>query len=201
MGEIIKKNKIEENKEEKKQKILSSAFKLFTSKSVKETSVQDIVDDAGIAKGTFYLYFKDKYDVQDYLIAKKSRQLLAKAVKYVEKQNLKEFDDRVIAVIDYIIDEFCKNKLLLKFISKNLSYGLYTDRLTRFIDDSSIGILELFNENMKKSNIQIAKPEITLFIIIELVSSTAFSSITSNKPLPISEFKPYLYEKIRKIIS
>ena len=201
MGEIIKKNKIEENKEEKKQKILSSAFKLFTSKSVKETSVQDIVDDAGIAKGTFYLYFKDKYDVQDYLIAKKSRQLLAKAVKYVEEQNLKEFDDWVIAVIDYIIDEFCKNKLLLKFISKNLSYGLYTDRLTRFIDDSSIGILELFNENMKKSNIQIAKPEINLFIIIELVSSTVFSSITSNKPLPISEFKPYLYEKIRKIIS
>ena len=90
MGEIIKKNKIEENKEEKKQKILSSAFKLFTSKSVKETSIQDIVDDAGIAKGTFYLYFKDKYDVQDYLIAKKSRQLLAKAVKYVEKQNLKQ---------------------------------------------------------------------------------------------------------------
>ena len=135
------------------------------------------------------------------MIAKKSRQLLAKAVKHVEKQNLKQFDDKLIAVIDYIIDEFYKNKLLLKFISKNLSYGLYTDKVTRFIDDSSIGILELFNENMKKSNIQIAKPEITLFIIIELVSSTVFSSITSNKPLPIGEFKPYLYEKIRKIIS
>ena len=60
--------KIEENKELKEKKLLDSAFKLFSKKGFKNTSIQNIVDDAGVAKGTFYLYFKDKYELQDALI-------------------------------------------------------------------------------------------------------------------------------------
>ena len=47
------KSKIVENKEEKGKKILDSAFKLFTEKGFKNTSIQEIVDHAGVAKGTF----------------------------------------------------------------------------------------------------------------------------------------------------
>ena len=196
-----KRTKIDENKEEKEKKILDSSLKLFMKKGFKDTSVQDIVNDAGIAKGTFYLYFKDKYAVQDYLIAKKSHQLLTKAVAYVEKQNIKRFDDRFIAVIDYIIDELNKNKLLLKMITKNLSYGLYNDKIASFLDDSSMGIKELFENGLKESNIKMKNPEVTLFLIIELCSSTIFSSIISKKPVPIEELKPYLYDAIRRLIS
>ena len=159
-----KRTKIDENKEEKEKKILDSSLKLFMKKGFKDTSVQDIVSDAGIAKGTFYLYFKDKYAVQDYLIAKKSHQLLTKAVAYVEKQNIKRFDDRFIAVIDYIIDELNKNKLLLKMITKNLSYGLYNDKIASFLDDSSMGIKELFENGLKERNIKMKNPEVTLFL-------------------------------------
>ena len=80
MAISLKKGKVEENKEEKETKLLESAFSLFTEKGVKRTSVQEIAHQAGVAKGTFYLYFKDKYDVQDYLIAKKSKQLLSDAI-------------------------------------------------------------------------------------------------------------------------
>lgn len=73
MARVGLSKKIEENKEEKEHKLLDSAFKLFTEKGVKNTSIQEIVDKAGVAKGTFYLYFKDKYDVQDFLIVKKSK--------------------------------------------------------------------------------------------------------------------------------
>lgn len=193
--------KIEENKEEKEHKLLESAFELFTEKGVKNTSIQEIVDKAGVAKGTFYLYFKDKYDVQDYLIAKKSRQLFKEAMHALEKENIKDYKEKVIYIIDYIIDEFIKNKLLLKFIAKNLSWGIYNDKISSLVDDSSIGLLELFTEEIKKNNIKIKSPETTLFMIIELTSSTVFSSITGNRPLPIKDFKPYLYNEIRKMLS
>ena len=114
-------NKIQENKEEKEAKLLASALKLFTEKCVKETSVQEITDEAGVAKGTFYLYFKDKYEIQDFLIAKMSKQLFSSALKKLSKQNITDYKEKAIFVIDYIIDELTKNKLLLKFISKNLS--------------------------------------------------------------------------------
>ena len=45
------KSKIKLKKEEKKQKLLSSAYKLFTTKGIKNTSIQDIVDKADVAKG------------------------------------------------------------------------------------------------------------------------------------------------------
>ena len=67
--------KIEEKKDVKEKSLLTSAFELFTEKGFKETSIQEIVDNAGVAKGTFYLYFKDKYEIQNKLISKKSREL------------------------------------------------------------------------------------------------------------------------------
>lgn len=193
--------KIEENKEEKETKLLDSAFALFTEKGVKKTSVQEIVDKAGVAKGTFYLYFKDKYDVQDYLIAKKSKQLFYDAIASLNEKNIKDYQDRIIFIIDFIIDEFIKNKLLLKFISKNLSWGIYNDKISSVLGDSSLGLLDLFTKDIKDNNLNISNPEIKLFMIIELVSSTVFTSITTSKPLPIKDFKPYLYNEIRKMLS
>ena len=193
--------KIEENKEEKENKLLASALKLFTEKGVKETSVQEITTEAGVAKGTFYLYFKDKYELQDYLIARKSKQLFKEAIKALEKENLQDFKDKVIFVIDFITDKLTRNKLLLKFISKNLSWGLYNDKLSKLIDDESIGVQEYFLKEMKNSNVQYENPELKLFMIIELVSGTIFSSIMTSKPLPIKELKPYLYKEIRGMLS
>lgn len=46
--------------EKTKQSIMSSAYKLFCIKGFEATSVREIVEDAGCAKGTFYLYFETK---------------------------------------------------------------------------------------------------------------------------------------------
>lgn len=197
----ILKQKIKENKELKEANLLDSAFTLFTEKGIKDTSIQDIVDKAGVAKGTFYLYFKDKYEIQDYLIIKKSKQLFSKAIKALAKKKIEDYKERVIFIIDNVINEFIKNKLLLKFISKNLSWAIYSDKISNIIDDSSIGLLDLFLEDIKKNNIKIDNPEVKLFMIIEMTSSTVYTSITNNKPLPIEEYKPILYEEIRKILS
>ena len=41
---------------------------------------------------------------------------------------------------------------------------------------------------------------VTLFMIIELVSATAFNAITYKKPLSIEEYKPHLYSTIRLML-
>ncbi|MBE7105348.1 TetR/AcrR family transcriptional regulator [Bacillus cereus] len=45
---------------EKERLIIESAIKLFATKGVNATSVQEIVTACGISKGAFYLYFKSK---------------------------------------------------------------------------------------------------------------------------------------------
>ena len=61
--------KIDKNKQIKRESLLETAFRLFTSKGIQKTSISEIVEDAGVAKGTFYLYFKDKYDIRNKLVA------------------------------------------------------------------------------------------------------------------------------------
>ena len=52
--------KAEHNKQQKRDSLLESAFSLFIDNGFNKTSISDIVNQAGVAKGTFYLYFSDQ---------------------------------------------------------------------------------------------------------------------------------------------
>ena len=188
---------------DKKQRLLDTAFSLFSDKGIKNTSIQEIVDSANVAKGTFYLYFKDKYELQDILITSKSEKLFNDALNELRKNYIQNFSDQIIFIINYVIDELKKKPMLLKFISKNLSWGIYNKSIIKIYENgenSESGFYNLFIKGIKENNIKLKNPEVTLFMIIELVSSTCFTSILEKKPLPIDEYKPYLYDAIRQFI-
>ena len=195
--------KIEEEKN-KKTRLLDTAFKLFTEKGLKDTSIQDIVDNADVGKGTFYLYFKDKYEIRDILIIKKSQILFNNALKALRrKKEINKLDDQIIFIVDHVINALKRNPILLKFISKNLSWGAYSQTVNKVYEDTENnedGIYQLFLKGIETNNIKLKNPEVTLFMIIELVSATCFNSILYKEPLPIEEYKPFLYETIRKLI-
>ena len=187
---------------DKENRLLDTAFKLFTEKSITDTSIQEIVDNANVAKGTFYIYFKDKYEIRDILISRKATKLFNEAVELLNKNYIQNFADQVIFVINYVIDELNKTPTLLKFISKNLSWGIYNQTVHKLCEDSESnpnGFYQLFLKSAKEYGLK--NVEITLFMIVELVSSTCYHSILYNEPLPIEEYKPYLYETIRKLIT
>src|SRR5215475_13723089 len=48
---------------DKRERILGSAMRVFASKGFFGAKVSDIADDAGVADGTIYLYFKSKDDL------------------------------------------------------------------------------------------------------------------------------------------
>ena len=195
---------ITEQKNEKENRLLDTAFKLFTEKGIKSTSIQEIVDNANVAKGTFYLYFKDKYEIRDVLISKKSEKLFSEALTRMRKNYLQDFSDQIIFIVNYVIDELAKNPLLLKFISKNLSWGVYNETLIRLYDKPETkkdSLYALFLKGVEENQIPLKNPKVTLFMIIELVSSTCFDSILYKNPLPIEEYKPFLYDAIRGFLN
>lgn len=49
-----------EKGEKRKQELLKIAYRLFISKGYEETSIDEIIAEAQIAKGTFYFHFKSK---------------------------------------------------------------------------------------------------------------------------------------------
>ena len=47
-------SKVDDNKKQKESTLLETAFHLFTGKGFAKTTISDIVQQAGLAKGTFY---------------------------------------------------------------------------------------------------------------------------------------------------
>lgn len=57
-------------------KLVQAAIEEFASEGFHETKVSDIVARAGLTQPTFYLYFKSKEAIQDYLVQKVHDELL-----------------------------------------------------------------------------------------------------------------------------
>lgn len=196
--------KIELNKLQKQTSLLNTAYELFTTKGVNKTSIAEISKAAGIAKGTFYLYFKDKYDIRNKLISHESSKLFGKAKTALDEYQIQtkkvDFIDQIIFIVDYIINELSQNQSLLAFISKNLSWGIFKQALTKNVAPEDVNFQDVFYKMIDESDEKIESPEIMIFQIIELVSSTAYSAIINKESVDVETLKPYLYQTIRTII-
>ena len=199
-------NEIKETKtykDNKEERLLDEGFKLFTTKGLKNTSIQDIVNKANVAKGTFYLYFKDKYELHDILIMKKSKKLFNDALNSLNKNKVTDFVDQIIYIVDYVIDELVKDPILIQFIAKDLAWGVFNKTILELYSREEAeedGLVSLFLTGVEENNIKLDNPQVSLFMIIELVSSTCFTSILYSEPLPIKEYKPFLHKEIKKTL-
>ena len=61
---------------EKQEKLLSAAVREFTERPYNEASINRIVREAGIPRGSFYMYFRDKEDLFHYLVQESIQELL-----------------------------------------------------------------------------------------------------------------------------
>lgn len=195
--------KVQQNKKKKEKMLFSAAYELFTTKGANNTAIDDIVKKAGVAKGTFYLYFKDKYDIIDRLILDKSAQLINEAVEEMNKVGLKNFKEKTLFFINYVITYFKKNKLMLKLINKNFSTGLFKRAAINTDSNAHTEIQEIFKlfiENLVDNGMDEEEAEIALFMVFELVGSVCYSSIILKEPKDIDEIKPILFKNVLKIM-
>lgn len=192
--------KVEDNKKKKKNAIVDSAFSLFIQNGINETSIADIMKKAELAKGTFYLYFKDKYDVRDYLIRRKAAQIFDKARVALVESEMKDFEEQIIFIVDHILNQLDDNKMLLKFISKNLSWGIFTHALENMPMESGETAVLFVRQLFQEAGRKFRNPEMLMFMIVELVNSTAHNVILYKQPVELPQLKQELYPMIRQLI-
>ncbi len=194
--------KLDLNKKKKEDSLLNTAFRFFTTKGFSKTSITDIVNEAGVAKGTFYLYFKDKYDIRNKLISHKSSQIFKNAVESLIARDVQlSFEEKIIFIIDNIINQLNEDKSLLTFISKNLSWGIFKTALTTPATDEDIDFRDVYYQMLEESPVKFDEPETMLFMIVELVSSTCYSAILYADPCDLDSLKPRLYQTVKGIVT
>ena len=193
--------KIDEKKQQKLDALLNSAYDLFIRQGIENTSISDIVKKAGVAKGTFYLYFKDKYEICERLISQTASSLFIAAYNAMDQASPSSFEDKIIYIMDYVLNFMVENKHILRFISKNLSWGIFKQAIIEGSTESNTDAFTLYKKFISENaDVTLRAPDTLLFLIIELASSASFSTILENDPIPFDELLPDLNESIRAIV-
>jgi AcrR family transcriptional regulator len=84
----MNKKRIVKNPDVRRAEILNVSEKLFKKEGYAKTSVESIIKNVGIAKGTFYYYFKTKEEILNALVEKISTDMQIYFKSIIEADNL-----------------------------------------------------------------------------------------------------------------
>lgn len=89
--------------DERKNEIIDAAEMLFSTKGYGKCSVNDILNVVGIAKGTFYHYFKSKEEVLDAIVDRTTKRIVGRVSPILE--------DKAMAVDDKLLQFFLRMRV------------------------------------------------------------------------------------------
>lgn len=191
MTEAVKADK----KAEKKNKIVETAIELFSKNSVSGIAIDDIVKACGIARGTFYLYFKDKSDLLEQIIMIKSREtmmgMLTESLASLSEGDF-SFIEMARLYLNNFVDFLEKNKDTLTIIQKNIS--IVMKNAPDFGDELTNSIFEAILDNMVDYGYTRSNAIMTIYIIVDMVGSACSDAILTGKPYSLEEIRYFVIE-------
>ncbi len=184
---------LEISKREKKkllaeQTISEIALNLFLSKGLNETSVAEIMEQAGLGTGTFYNYFESKEDILKCSLAEKIN-LASKVCENIQFSEISS-TQKLIQILQVVGETYDKNR---KLVSLYLRYYHNHDGISKgpphggeFIEVMSNIILEGQNKNEFRKDIPCE-------IIIEMFTGILKTTMSSDIKLTFIENINYKY--------
>ena len=129
---------------QRREQILRHAAGLFGQNGYHAVSISDIIQAAGIARGTFYTYFENKRAIFDELLDK----LVVRIKSCIRKVDISfgapPVQDQLVSNLSAVIDLLVKNRALLSILLEG-AVGLdkgFAAKLTAFYDQISETIAE-----------------------------------------------------------
>lgn len=114
--------RISKEYDERLTEFLDTARQLFFEKGYEKTSVNDIIQKVGVAKGTFYHYFKSKEDLLDQLVNHFTKKNVLEVEKIMERTDmnaLERMNHFFISIRNLKVENKELMKMLMKFMYKD----------------------------------------------------------------------------------
>lgn len=117
--------------EERRQEIIAAAVELFNTKGYEKTTMQNVMDALGIAKGTIYHYFKSKEDLLEAVIEQSVEEYLAVMQTVLDESTGNALDKmRLLFVSGQVADE---QEEILEHLHRPGNAGMQTRQLAVMI--------------------------------------------------------------------
>ncbi|SDI56621.1 TetR/AcrR family transcriptional regulator [Proteiniclasticum ruminis] len=131
----------------KKELIRLSATKIIAEEGFYKTKVQDIADDAEIAVGTVYIYFKNKDDILDYIFESQHTKM-SEFIERLEKEEISPLE-KIKRILRYHFKEMENHPDLAKVLSQE-GTGSLKNQDSEMKDDS-LGVPDIFQKMLEDS--------------------------------------------------
>ncbi|MGN0405832.1 MAG: TetR/AcrR family transcriptional regulator [Bariatricus sp.] len=151
--------------DERKNEIIRMAAALFAEKGYDKCSVNDILNAVGIAKGTFYYYFKSKEEVLDAAIDLVSEQVMEKVNKVVDQTGISPVD-RVIQVLLATRVTNPTEEVLIQEMHKTENALLHQKTLLSILTMLTPVLTEILEEGNRIGAFHCAYPEQSVQILL-----------------------------------
>lgn len=165
--------------EEKKKIIINAAKREFARVPFQETSIKNIVEDAGIARGSFYQYFESKEDLLEYIISNHALMVNKGTEETFHKTNGDIFEV-FISIYDHVLEQ-CMSKEDIKLYKnifenmKNSEDGIFLATMKKYKPKDISEYYRLIN----KENLKIENKE-DMIIIIKMLGSITKNAIINS---------------------
>jgi AcrR family transcriptional regulator len=126
----------QESREARRAQIKDTALRVFSDKGYHQTSVSDLVDAAGVARGTFYLYFDSKEAIFLELLDDLTTHLRSNIVGIDVSRGVTSIEQQLHTVVVRILRTTVDNRPLTRIIFRE-AIGLHeaVDARLRAFDD------------------------------------------------------------------
>ena len=163
---------------EKQQKVINAAKKEFARAPIENVSIKNIVQDADIARGSFYQYFESKEDLLIYILRENSEKLNTKLKDKVKETNGDIFK-LYIFLYDSMIEEFTNNpdQELFKQIFINLKSS--DENVFDLVRKTKPQDIIEYYEQIDKNNLKIENHE-DLVIICDMLNVITRRALIKN---------------------
>ncbi len=163
---------------EKQQKVINSAKKEFARVPIENVSIKNIVEEADIARGSFYQYFESKEDLLIYILKENSEKLNIKLKNEVSKTNGDIFK-LYIFLYDSMLEEFTGNsdQDLFKQIFINLKSS--DENIFDIVKNIKPQNIIDYYEQIDKTNLKIESYE-DLIIVCDMLSAITRRALIKN---------------------
>ena len=163
---------------EKQQKVINAAKKEFARVPIENVSIKKIVEEADIARGSFYQYFENKEDLLIYILKENSEKLNTKLKNKVKETNGDVFE-LYIFLYDSMIEEFTDNsdQELFRQIFINLKSS--DENVFDLVKRTKPQDIIDYYEQIDKSNLKIENYE-DLVIICDMLNVITRRALIKN---------------------
>lgn len=151
--------------------ILDCAQNFFYTLGYEQTSIQMIIDEVGIAKGTFYHYFHSKEELLDGVTQRMLHQTLEVLTPMMEDDQLNSLE-KFNFFINYLSNWKVENKTFFKEVMKvyyQEENALFREKIKQASIHFTVPLLsQIIRQGIEEGNFETDDPELAAEIIIEI---------------------------------